>query len=113
MTRPTRLLFMEDLVVIDKPEIQDDRELVLSMTLDAPRADVWRCWTEPDLRGRWAGKNEIHRSRAAAGRRLTESNTNRWDSMAVGRSARVSSKRLPGCWEKNNNAALEAAHRGE
>ncbi|MCJ7490251.1 MAG: SRPBCC family protein [Thermoplasmata archaeon] len=39
--------------MIDKPEIQDDRELVLSMTLDAPRADVWRCWTEPDLLKRW------------------------------------------------------------
>lgn len=24
-------------------------ELVLSMTLDAPRASVWRCWTEPEL----------------------------------------------------------------
>jgi len=30
-----------------------DRALVLSMTLDAPRKDVWRCWTEPDLLKQW------------------------------------------------------------
>jgi len=31
----------------------DERELVLAMTLDAPRASVWRCWTEPDLLKQW------------------------------------------------------------
>src|SRR3546814_7253425 len=30
-----------------------DRDFVLSMTLDAPRANVWRCWTEPDLLKQW------------------------------------------------------------
>jgi uncharacterized protein YndB with AHSA1/START domain len=29
------------------------RELVLERTLDAPRAAVWRCWTEPALMERW------------------------------------------------------------
>lgn len=30
-----------------------DRELVLSMTLDAPRDKLWRCWTEPELLVQW------------------------------------------------------------
>jgi uncharacterized protein YndB with AHSA1/START domain len=38
-----------------KPHGQSDgeRELVLTLTLDAPRAAVWRCWTEPDLLKQW------------------------------------------------------------
>jgi uncharacterized protein YndB with AHSA1/START domain len=31
----------------------DDRELVLSLLLDAPRAAIWRCWTEPELMKQW------------------------------------------------------------
>jgi uncharacterized protein YndB with AHSA1/START domain len=31
----------------------DDRDLVLSRLLKAPRAAVWRCWTEPELMKRW------------------------------------------------------------
>ncbi|WKL58191.1 SRPBCC family protein [Asticcacaulis sp. ZE23SCel15] len=31
----------------------DDRELVLTRTLDAPRHLVWRCWTEPELLSQW------------------------------------------------------------
>ncbi len=39
---------------------------VFSMTrqFDAPPALVWRCWTEPDLLGRWYGpgvETEVHR----------------------------------------------------
>jgi uncharacterized protein YndB with AHSA1/START domain len=30
-----------------------DRELVLTRLIDAPRADVWRCWTEPELMKQW------------------------------------------------------------
>lgn len=30
-----------------------ERELVLMRTLDAPRSVIWRCWTEPELLGRW------------------------------------------------------------
>jgi len=30
-----------------------DRELVLSLVLDAPREKVWRCWTEPELLKQW------------------------------------------------------------
>ena len=30
-----------------------DRELVLDKLLDAPRAKVWRCWTEPELLKQW------------------------------------------------------------
>ncbi len=33
--------------------LPDDRELVLSMVLAAPRRKVWRCWTEPELLKRW------------------------------------------------------------
>lgn len=29
------------------------RELTLTRTLDAPRAAVWRCWTEPELLKQW------------------------------------------------------------
>ncbi|HEY1632872.1 MAG TPA: SRPBCC family protein [Rhizomicrobium sp.] len=31
----------------------DTRELVLTRLLDAPRAAVWRCWTEPALMKQW------------------------------------------------------------
>lgn len=30
-----------------------NRILTLTRTLDAPRAKVWRCWTEPDLLVQW------------------------------------------------------------
>lgn len=30
-----------------------DRELVLTRTLKAPRAAVWRCWTDPSLMVKW------------------------------------------------------------
>lgn len=30
-----------------------DRELVLDLTLNAPRDKVWRCWTEPELMKQW------------------------------------------------------------
>lgn len=33
--------------------MRDDRELVLDRLLDAPRAALWRCWTEADLLKRW------------------------------------------------------------
>lgn len=35
---------------IDFPE---SRELVLDRLIDAPRAAVWRCWTEPQLLVQW------------------------------------------------------------
>lgn len=31
----------------------DPRELVLARLLDAPRAAIWRCWTEPELLKPW------------------------------------------------------------
>jgi uncharacterized protein YndB with AHSA1/START domain len=31
----------------------NDRDLVLSLLLDAPRAAIWRCWTEPELMLQW------------------------------------------------------------
>jgi uncharacterized protein YndB with AHSA1/START domain len=31
----------------------DDRELVLSRIIDAPREKVWRCWTDPELLKQW------------------------------------------------------------
>ena len=30
-----------------------DRELVLARIIDAPRASIWRCWTEPELVTQW------------------------------------------------------------
>ena len=42
----------------DMPEpliagLDDPRDLVLSLTLEAPRPAIWRCWTEADLITRW------------------------------------------------------------
>ena len=34
-------------------ETMNARELTLCRTLDASRAAVWRCWTEPDLLKQW------------------------------------------------------------
>lgn len=31
----------------------DNRELILSRLIDAPRAKLWRCWTEPELLKKW------------------------------------------------------------
>jgi uncharacterized protein YndB with AHSA1/START domain len=31
----------------------NDRELVLTRLLDAPRHAIWRCWTEPELIKQW------------------------------------------------------------
>jgi uncharacterized protein YndB with AHSA1/START domain len=31
----------------------DDRELVLTRLIDAPREKLWRCWTEPKLMVQW------------------------------------------------------------
>jgi uncharacterized protein YndB with AHSA1/START domain/effector-binding domain-containing protein len=36
-------------------EVVGDREIVMSRTFDAPRALVWRAWTEPALVKRWLG----------------------------------------------------------
>ncbi len=30
-----------------------DRELKIELELDAPRAAIWRCWTEPELLKQW------------------------------------------------------------
>jgi uncharacterized protein YndB with AHSA1/START domain len=30
-----------------------DRELVLARIINAPRANIWRCWTEPELVTQW------------------------------------------------------------
>ena len=33
--------------------MNNDRELVLDLILNAPREKVWRCWTEPELMKQW------------------------------------------------------------
>lgn len=33
--------------------MNDPRDLKLELTLDAPREDVWRCWTEAELLKQW------------------------------------------------------------
>ncbi|MGJ8562629.1 MAG: SRPBCC family protein [Alphaproteobacteria bacterium] len=33
--------------------MDDPRDLILELTLDAPRANIWRCWTEPELLTQW------------------------------------------------------------
>ena len=38
--------------VIDAPPT-GGRDLEISRLLQAPRAAVWRCWTEPELLKRW------------------------------------------------------------
>ena len=35
------------------PDFPDDRELVLTRLIDAPRAAVFRCWTEAELLKQW------------------------------------------------------------
>jgi uncharacterized protein YndB with AHSA1/START domain len=35
----------------NKPDAQ--RELKLELTLNAPRDQIWRCWTEPELLKQW------------------------------------------------------------
>ena len=35
------------------PSQDTERDLVLSLVLDAPRDEVYRCWTEPDLIVQW------------------------------------------------------------
>ena len=35
------------------PSQDTERDLVLSLVLDAPRDKVYRCWTEPDLLVQW------------------------------------------------------------
>ena len=35
------------------PSAPNARELTLTRTLDAPRAALWRCWTEPELVKQW------------------------------------------------------------
>lgn len=35
------------------PDFPDDRELVLDRLIDAPRHNVFRCWTEADLLKQW------------------------------------------------------------
>ncbi len=32
---------------------EDKRELSITRTIEAPRAAVWRCWTEPELLKQW------------------------------------------------------------
>jgi len=34
-------------------DFDPDRDLLLELTLEAPRALVWRCWTEADLMKQW------------------------------------------------------------
>lgn len=34
-------------------ESDDPRELGIARILDAPRAKVWRCWSEPELHKQW------------------------------------------------------------
>ncbi len=36
-----------------KSDQPGERELVLTLTLDAPRNNIWRCWTEPELLRQW------------------------------------------------------------
>ena len=35
------------------PQAPSETELVIERLLDAPRARVWKAWTEPDLLARW------------------------------------------------------------
>lgn len=37
----------------DETNIDEKRDLVFAMTLEAPRENVWRCWTEPALLKQW------------------------------------------------------------
>jgi uncharacterized protein YndB with AHSA1/START domain len=38
-------------------DLSNEREMVLSRLLDAPRALVWKCWTEPEHLAAWWGPN--------------------------------------------------------
>lgn len=40
-------------MIVHPPAEPNPRELKLDVTLDAPRAAVWRCWTEADLLMQW------------------------------------------------------------
>jgi uncharacterized protein YndB with AHSA1/START domain len=40
-------------LVKEEHAMPDSRELVLTRLIDAPRAAVWRCWTEPALMRQW------------------------------------------------------------
>ena len=35
------------------PDFPADRELVLTRLIDAPRANVWRCWSDAELLKQW------------------------------------------------------------
>jgi uncharacterized protein YndB with AHSA1/START domain len=49
--RRRNLLEVEEDLMAD--EKADARELRLELLLEAPRANVWRCWTEPKLLEQW------------------------------------------------------------
>ena len=55
----------------DDPRSTADREIVLSLTVDAPRARVWRAWTEPEHIRQWWGPDgfttTIHEMRVEVG----------------------------------------------
>lgn len=40
-------------MIVHERSENDPRELVLDVTIDAPRTAVWRCWTDPSLLKQW------------------------------------------------------------